>query len=95
MFRTEDAARVSRIFDRLAISEHPDVAHIKSEIIRSKDDRENPTTARKDSPSPSARTSPGSGGSANNSVREQLRALRNEHAATAPIKPPKGKQKAR
>lgn len=95
MFRTEDAARVSRIFDRLAISEHPDVAHIKSEIIRSKEDRENPTTARKDSPSPSARTSPGRGGSANNSVREQLRALRNEHAATAPIKPPKGRQKAR
>lgn len=94
MFRTEDAARVSRIFDRLAISEHPDVAHIKSEIIRSKEEKD-PTTARKDSPSPSARTSPGRGGSANNSVRDQLRILRNERAATAPIKPPKGRQKAR
>ena len=94
MFRTEDAARVSRIFDRLAISEHPDVAHIKSEIIRSKEEKD-PTTARRDSPSPSARTSPGRGGSANNSVRDQLRVLRNERAATAPIKPPKGRQKAR
>ena len=95
MFRTEDAARVSRIFDRLAISEHPDVAHIKSEIIRSKEEKKNPTTARRDSPSPSARTSPGRGGSASNSVRDQLRVLRNERAATAPIKPPKGRQKAR
>ena len=94
MFRTEDAARVSRIFDRLAISEHPDVAHIKSEIIRSKEEKD-PTTARRDSPSPSARTSPGRGGSANNSIRDQLRVLRNERAATAPIKPPKGRQKAR
>jgi hypothetical protein len=39
MFRTEGAARVSRIFDRLAISEHPNVAHIKSEIIRSKEEK--------------------------------------------------------
>ncbi len=95
MFRTEDAARVSRIFDRLAISEHPDVAHIKSEIIRSKEGQENPTAARKDSPSPSARTSPGRGGSASSSVRDQLRVLRNKRAAAAPIKPPKGRQKAR
>ena len=36
LFRTEDAARVNRIFDRLAISEHPDVAHIKSDILRAK-----------------------------------------------------------
>jgi hypothetical protein len=34
MFRADDAARVNRIFDRLAISEHPDVAHIRSEIQR-------------------------------------------------------------
>ena len=94
MFRTEDAARVSRIFDRLAISEHPDVAHIKSEIIRSKEEKD-PTTARRDSPSPSARTSPGRSGSASSSVRDQLHALRNERATTAPIKPPKGRQKAR
>ena len=46
MFRTEDSARVSRIFDRLAISEHPDVAHIKSEILRSKEEKKNPTTPR-------------------------------------------------
>ena len=39
MFRLEDSARVNRIFDRLAISEHPDVAHIKSEIIRSKEEK--------------------------------------------------------
>jgi hypothetical protein len=93
-FRTEDAARVGRIFDRLAISEHPDVATHQSEIIRSKEEKD-PTKARKDSPSPSAHTSPGRGGSANNSVRDQLRVLRNERAATAPIKPPKGRQKAR
>ncbi|MGN0763518.1 MAG: PcfB family protein, partial [Aristaeellaceae bacterium] len=42
MFRLEDSARVNRIFDRLAISEHPDVAHIKSEIIRSREEKQNP-----------------------------------------------------
>lgn len=46
MFRTEDSARVQRIFDRLAISEHPDVAHIKSDIIRQKEEKQNPQKAR-------------------------------------------------
>lgn len=47
MFRTEDSARVQRIFDRLAISEHPDVAHIKAEINRKKEEH-----ARKNRPEP-------------------------------------------
>lgn len=99
MFRTEDAARVSRIFDRLAISEHPDVAHIKSEIIRSKEDKGNPMAARKDNPFPSARTSSGKGDTAKDkpSVREQLSALRSDRAdvLAAPVKAPRGRQKSR
>lgn len=99
MFRTEDSARVSRIFDRLAISEHPDVAHIKSEILRSKVEKENPMPARKDNHSPSALTSPGKGDTAKGrpSVREQLRALRGDRTAApaAPAKAPRGRRKSR
>lgn len=36
MFRADDSARVNRIFDRLNISDHPDVAHIQSEIRRTR-----------------------------------------------------------
>lgn len=98
MFRTEDAARVNRIFDRLAISEHPDVAHIKSDIIRSKEekDTENPTTARKvRTPSPSAHTSKDKGDTdgTKSSIRTQLRELRKEKAGARipPKKPVKSK----
>ncbi|HIQ84132.1 MAG TPA: PcfB family protein [Candidatus Pullichristensenella stercorigallinarum] len=95
MFRTEDAARVNRIFDRLAISEHPDVAHIKSDILRAKEGK-NPMKARREaSVSPSAPGSPGSAatGKSRASVRGQLRALREERPAApaAAIKTPRGR----
>ena len=96
MFRLEDSARVNRIFDRLAISEHPDVAHIKSEIIRSREERQNPRRARSRNPSPSAHTSPirSDTGAAKPSVRKALQTIRNARRA-APVKPPKTKQKSR
>ena len=102
MFRLEDSARVNRIFDRLAISEHPDVAHIKSEIIRSKEERKNPQKARsrldKD-PSPSARTSPtrSATGETKPSVRKALQAIKKTRAAgkASPAKQPRAKQKSR
>lgn len=99
MFRLEDSARVSRIFDRLAISDHPDVAHIKSEIIRSREEKKNPQKARSrsdKSPSPSARTSPirSATGAAKPSVRKALQAIRNARRAV-PAKTPKTKQKSR
>ena len=102
MFRLEDSARVNRIFDRLAISEHPDVAHIKSEIIRSKEERKNPQKARNRSdkgPSPSARTSPtrSATGETKPSVRRALQAIKKTRAAgkASPAKQPKAKQKSR
>ena len=96
MFRLEDSARVNRIFDRLAISEHPDVAHIKSEIRRSREEKQNPQSARSRNPSPSARTSPtrSATAAAKPSVRKALQAIRNARRA-APVKPPKTKQKSR
>ena len=102
MFRLEDSARVNRIFDRLAISEHPDVAHIKSEIIRSKEERKNPQKARNRSdkgPSPSARTSPtrSDTGETKPSVRKALQAIKRTRAAgkASPAKQPRAKQKSR
>lgn len=102
MFRLEDSARVNRIFDRLAISEHPDVAHIKSEIIRSKEERKNPQKARSrsdKSPSPSARTSPtrSDTGETKTSVRKALQAIKKTRAEgkASPVKQPKAKQKSR
>ena len=102
MFRLEDSARVNRIFDRLAISDHPDVAHIKSEIIRSKEERKNPQKARNRSdkgPSPSARTSPtrSDTGETKPSVRKALQAIKKTRAAgkTSPAKQPRAKQKSR
>jgi len=102
MFRLEDSARVNRIFDRLAISEHPDVAHIKSEIIRSKEERKNPQKARNRSdkdPSPSARTSPtrSDTGETKPSVRKALQAIKKTRAAgkASPAKQPRAKQKSR
>ncbi|MGN0184714.1 MAG: PcfB family protein [Aristaeellaceae bacterium] len=96
MFRLEDSARVNRIFDRLAISEHPDVAHIKSEIIRSREEKQNPQRARSRNPSPSAHTSPtrSDTAAAKPSVRKALQAIRNARRA-APVKPTKAKQKSR
>lgn len=101
MFRADDSARVNRIFDRLAISEHPDVAHIRSEINRSRGENrqengeaENPTRAARRSPSDSF--SPASIGTGNElpSVRAALRDLRNARMANAgeqsvPVKPPR------
>ena len=102
MFRLEDSARVNRIFDRLTISEHPDVAHIKSEIIRSKEERKNPQKARNRSdkgPSPSARTSPtrSDTGETKPSVRKALQAIKKTRAAgkASPTKQPRAKQKSR
>lgn len=102
MFRLEDSARVNRIFDRLAISEHPDVAHIKSEIIHSKEERKNPQKARSrsdKSPSPSARTSPtrSDTGETKPSVRKALQAIKKTRAAgkASPAKQPRAKQKSR
>jgi len=102
MFRTEDAARVNRIFDRLAISEHPDVAHIKSEIIRSREDKENPPKARNrtdSGPIPSAHSSQNKKESVNNkpSVRKALQAIRQARPAdiASPGKQPKSRQKSR
>ena len=102
MFRLEDSARVNRIFDRLAISEHPDVAHIKSEIIRSKEERKNPQKARSRSdkdPSPSARTSPtrSDTGETKPSVRKSLQAIKRTRAAgkASSTKQPRAKQKSR
>ena len=96
MFRTEDSARVNRIFDRLAISEHPDVAHIKSEIIRTKEEKENPTKARKGDPNLSAPSSRKADDTERSklSVREQLRGLRKEREGKpipAPVKSPRAK----
>lgn len=89
MFRADDAARVNRIFDRLAISEHPDVAHIRSEIQRERGENQqehgvggNPTrTARERTPS--GRPSPVREAGENDlpSVRAQLRELRNARMA--------------
>lgn len=102
MFRLEDSARVNRIFDRLAISEHPDVAHIKSEIIRSKEERKNPQKARSRSdkgPSPSARSSPtrSDTGETKPSVRKALQAIKKIRAAgkASPAKQPRAKEKSR
>lgn len=102
MFRLEDSARVNRIFDRLAISEHPDVAHIKSEIIRSKEEKKNPQKARSRSDkglSPSARTSPtrSDTGETKPSVRKALQAIKKTRAAgkASPAKQPRAKQKSR
>lgn len=102
MFRLEDSARVSRIFDRLAISEHPDVAHIKSEIIRSREEKQNPQKARSRTdrgPSPSARTSPtrSDTGEAKPSVRKTLQAIQKARATgkASPVKQPRTKQKSR
>ena len=102
MFRLEDSARVNRIFDRLAISEHPDVAHIKSEIIRSKEERKNPQKARNRSdkgPSPSARTSPtrSDTGETKPSVRKALQTIKKTRAPgkASPAKQPRAKQKSR
>ena len=102
MFRLEDSARVNRIFDRLAISEHPDVAHIKSEIIRSKEEKQNPQKARNrldKGPSQSARTSPGRSdtGGTKPSVRKSLQAIKKTRAAgkASPAKQPRAKQKSR
>jgi len=102
MFRLEDSARVNRIFDRLAISEHPDVAHIKSKIIRSKEDRANPQKARdrtNKGPFPSAHTSLNEKGSGATkpSVRSALQAIRNTRAPgrDSPAKQAGIKQKSR
>ena len=89
MFRADDAARVNRIFDRLAISEHPDVAHIRSEIQREREENQqehgvggNPTRAARDF-SPSGRPSLARDAGENElpSVRAQLRELRNARMA--------------
>ena len=95
MFRTEDAARVKRIFDCLAISERPDVAHIKSDTLRAKG--KDPTQARKGAGvPPSAPASPGSGNTGKNraSVRGQLHTLRRERAdaPAAAGKAPRGRK---
>lgn len=101
MFRTEDAGRVNRIFDRLAISDHPDVAHIKSEIIRSKEAKKNPQKARNSTDkgrSRSAHISPGKDATAGikDSVRGALKAIRlNRAQNAAPAKKPRTKQKSR
>ena len=102
LFRTENAALVNRIFDRLAISDHPDVAHIKSEIMRSREEKQNPQTARSRTdkrPSPSAPISPVKGDTAHEkgSVRAALKAIRAERSktGTVPVKPPMTKQKVR
>ena len=101
MFRTEDAGRVNRIFDRLAISDHPDVAHIKSEIIRSKEAKKNPQKARNSTDKGrfrSAPISPGKDATAGikDSVRGALKAIRLNRTKTAvPAKKPRTKQKSR
>ena len=94
MFRTEDAARVNRIFDRLAISEHPDVAHIRSEIQRERGENgqphgaaENPTRAARSSPSGSSSPARGETGNERPSVRAQLRELRNARMEKPAVKP--------
>lgn len=102
MFRADDAARVNRIFDRLAISEHPDVAHIRSEIQRERGENQqehgvggNPTrTARERTPS--GRPSPVREAGENDlpSVRTTLRELRNARLAneaqpSAPTRAPR------
>lgn len=102
MFRLEDSARVNRIFDRLAISDHPDVAHIKSEIIRSREEKKNPQKARSrtdKSPSPSAHTSPTRSdiGGTKPSVHKALQAIKKTRTAgkASPVKQPRAKQKSR
>lgn len=89
MFRADDAARVNRIFDRLAISEHPDVAHIRSEIQRDREENQqehgvggNPTRAARER-TPSGRPSLARNAGENElpSVRAQLRELRNARMA--------------
>lgn len=89
MFRADDAARVNRIFDRLAISEHPDVAHIRSEIQRERGENQqehgvggNPTRTARDY-TPSGRPSHAREAGENElpSVRATLHELRNARLA--------------
>ena len=89
IFRADDAARVNRIFDRLAISEHPDVAHIRSEIQRERGEEENPTRAARSSPSETSSLEHEGTGNSRTSVREQLRELRESRATgkAQPISP--------
>ena len=102
MFRADDAARVNRIFDRLAISEHPDVAHIRSEIQRDRGENQqehgvggNPTrTARERTPSGRPSLAREVGENELPSVRAQLRELRNARMAnngqpSAPTRAPR------
>ena len=101
MFRTDDAARVDRIFDRLAISDHPDVAHIKSEIFHDREEgrqeqgeNANPTRTARDS-SPSRKPSPAYKESDDElpSVEDWLSAIRgmrldDGQQTVPPVKPP-------
>ena len=102
MFRADDAARVNRIVDRLAISEHPDVAHIKSEIQRERGENQqehgvggNPTrTARERTPSGRPSLAREAGENELPSVRATLRELRNARLAgnaqpSAPTRAPR------
>ena len=90
MFRADDAARVNRIFEKLAISDHKDVAHVES-VFRKEPDRdgndrqaqetvENPTRAVR-TMSPSASSSPARDSKGTDSIRAQLRSLRNARSA--------------
>jgi len=103
LFKTEDAQRVNRIYDNLEITRHPETAHITSEIIRNRDEKEvtaseNPRTARiPERPSPvSGRPSRDSRTSREErpSVREALNAIRANKEA-APKIPGRGVTKGR
>ena len=80
MFRADDAARVNRICEKLAISDHKDVAHVESAYRQAQEAGENPTRAARPS-SPSANSSPPRDTKGTDSIRAQLRALRKARSA--------------
>lgn len=92
MFRADDAARVNRICEKLAISDHKDVAHVESEFRRephrdgndpqAQEAAENPTRAAR-TVSPSVSSSPPKDTKGIDSIRAQLRNLRNDRSAGA------------
>ena len=80
MFRADDAARVNRIFEKLSISDHKDVAHVESEYRQAQEAVENPTRAARPS-SPSVSSSPPRDTKGTDSIRAQLRDLRKARSA--------------
>lgn len=96
MFRADDAARVNRIFEKLAISDHKDVGHVESAYRKTQETAENPTRAAR-TVSPSVSSSPPRDSKGTDSIRTQLQDLRKARSAgevrpAAPVPALKTKQ---